>query len=284
MPLIRPMTYQELVQQVQWADREGWEPGVNDADQFWQLDPEGFLAMEQEGQFLGGGAIIRHSDQFGFMGLFIVGAEHRGKGFGTQLWFARRDQLLERLSPGATIGLDGVYPMVPFYEKGGFRQSTHQRRYRLEPSSADCPKNENVVDLGMVEWEKIAQYDLHGFPAHRKQFLSRWIKQPTAISFGYLIDGELGGYGVMRHCSSGWRIGPLFCDDVQVAENLLTAFRSHQAGKPIFIDIPDANPAVEQLRETYDLKETFGCIRMYYGPPPAIDFTRVFGATTLEVG
>ena len=88
----------------------------------------------------------------------------------------------------------------------------------------------------------------------------------------------------MRHCSSGWRIGPLFCDDVQVAENLLTAFRSHQAGKPIFIDIPDANPAVEQLRKTYDLKETFGCIRMYYGPPPAIDFTRVFGATTLEVG
>ena len=284
MSLIRPMSYQELVRQVQWAEQEGWEPGVNDADQFWQLDPEGFLAIEQDGQFLGGGAIIRHSEQFGFMGLFIVDAEHRGKGLGTRLWFARRDQLLARLGPGATIGLDGVYAMVPFYEQGGFTQSTPQRRYRLEPSSAISAKSEKVVDLGSVAFEKIAQFDLHGFPVPRERFLSSWITQPTAISYGHVDEGELTGFGVMRHCSSGWRIGPLFANDVHTAETLLMAFRTHQADKPIFIDIPDANPATAELTEKHGLEETFGCIRMYHGSPPDIDYTRVFGATTLEVG
>lgn len=71
MSLLRKLVYPELVTLVGWAEEEGWEPGHHDAEQFWNYDPEGFLAIEEDGEFLGGGAIIKHSDQFGFMGLFI---------------------------------------------------------------------------------------------------------------------------------------------------------------------------------------------------------------------
>ena len=118
MPEIRKMNRGELRELVRWAEAEGWNPGIHDADLFWDLDPEGYLALLHDQQVIGGGAIIRHSEDFGFMGLFIVKPSHRGKKLGEQLWFARRDHLLARLRPGGTIGLDGVDPMVPFYAAG----------------------------------------------------------------------------------------------------------------------------------------------------------------------
>lgn len=42
------------------------------------------------------------------MGLFIVDPKYRGQGLGRKLWYARRDHLLSRLQPNATIGLDAV--------------------------------------------------------------------------------------------------------------------------------------------------------------------------------
>lgn len=128
--LIRPIDEPLLNQLIVWAGLEGWNPGLNDASLFWSIDPEGFLGIELDGEFAGGGAVIRHSASFGFMGLFLVDPAYRGRGLGRILCGARRDSLLRRLSPGATIGLDGVDAMVSFYQQGGFRRSTRHRRFR----------------------------------------------------------------------------------------------------------------------------------------------------------
>ncbi|MEE2936070.1 MAG: hypothetical protein VYA84_08750 [Planctomycetota bacterium] len=50
--------YPEILKLVGWVERAGWEPGRNDAEQFCNYDPEGFLAIEEGGKFLGGGAMI----------------------------------------------------------------------------------------------------------------------------------------------------------------------------------------------------------------------------------
>ena len=42
----------------------------------------------------------------------------QGQGIGTRLWFHRRDALLARLDPGASIGMDGVFDMQDWYAKG----------------------------------------------------------------------------------------------------------------------------------------------------------------------
>lgn len=284
MTKIRSMSREELDQLVSWAQAEGWEPGFHDAKYYWELDPEGYLAIEEDDRFVGGGAIIRHSESFGFMGLFIVNQPHRGKGLGTKLWQTRRDTLLARMNEGATIGLDGVYEMVPFYEKGGFKQFTYHRRFRLDAPFPDVQCSEAICDLKEINFESVKRYDRQCFPASRDSFLQDWIHQPSAIPLGYTKDDELAGFGVMRPCDSGWRIGPLFADSLDVADALFQAFQLEQQGKPIFIDIPDNNPQGQQLRQRYELEEVFGCVRMYYGPPPSIDYDRIFGVTSFEVG
>jgi hypothetical protein len=117
---IRPMRRDELDVLVGWAADEGWNPGRTDADIFWGTDPNGFIAAELDGELIGGGSIVDHGGSYGFMGFFIIRPDKRGHGLGGELWFRRRDLLLERLGPGATIEMDGVFTMEHFYAAGGF--------------------------------------------------------------------------------------------------------------------------------------------------------------------
>ncbi len=94
---IRSMTRAEVDELVAWATREGWNPGLHDADIFWATDPEAFIAADLDGKMIGGGAITSYNGEFGFMGFFIVRPEYRGQGFGNTLWHARRQRLLDRL-------------------------------------------------------------------------------------------------------------------------------------------------------------------------------------------
>jgi hypothetical protein len=102
-------------------EHEGWNPGKSDMGIAWDTDPEAFIALHKGSDHLaGGGTIIRYGDDYGFMGLFIVRRDLRGDGLGGLLWRYRLKRLQDRLAPGATIGMDGVSAIVPFYEHGGF--------------------------------------------------------------------------------------------------------------------------------------------------------------------
>jgi len=282
--MIRRMNAKEVQKLVEWAGDEGWNPGINDAQSFWNLDPEGFLAIADNDKVIGGGAMIRHGDNFGFMGLFIVNNSHRGKGLGTKLWFARRDCLLSRLKDGGTIGLDGVDAMVPFYEKGGFTPFTRHRRFQLTQSASGLIRSERIVGVASVSLSMLADYDSKCFPNRREQFLVEWTTQCNAVSLAFVKDGQLLGFGVMRPCLIGWKIGPLFADSLEVADALFQSFQLASKGIPIFLDVPDNNPPAISLCRKYKMQEVFGCVRMYYGPAPLLDHRRIFGITTLEVG
>ena len=45
-----------------------------------------------------------------------------------------------------------------------------------------------------------------------------------------------------RRCRSGFKLGPLFADNDEVAQDLFTALASQiPAGEPLFLDVPDVN-------------------------------------------
>ena len=55
--VIRNMRRSEVDALVGWAAREGWNPGLHDAERFWATDPDAFIAADLEGELIGGGAI-----------------------------------------------------------------------------------------------------------------------------------------------------------------------------------------------------------------------------------
>ena len=284
---IREMTRSEVDRLVTWAAREGWNPGLHDAQLFWATDPEAFIAADLEGEMIGGGAITSYNGEFGFMGFFIVRPEYRGRGLGHTLWHARRQRLLDRLRPGASIGLDGVFEMQHYYARGGFVFSHRNIRFRTEIADRQVTSpgdDQNIIPLADVPFDQVLDYDRTCFPAKRPDFLRGWISQPDALALGYLRDGKLNGYGVVRRCGEGCKVGPLFADDTLVAEGLYARLARFAAGSPLFLDAPENNPAAMEFVAQRRMIEVFGCARMYLGPPPDIAHERVFGVTTFELG
>ncbi len=155
---IRNMTRAEVDMLVAWAAEEGWNPGRHDAESFWATDREAFIAADHDGHLIGGGAITSYNGEFGFMGFFIVRPEFRGKGFGNTLWYARRQRLLDRLRPSASIGLDGVFDMQDYYSKGGFVFSHRNMRFRAEIKESQISSLDdarNIIPLTAVPFEQL---------------------------------------------------------------------------------------------------------------------------------
>ncbi len=277
--VIRRMIRDEVDFAIDLAAAEGWNPGIQDADCFYPADPKGFLMGLLDDEPIGCISVVAYDDSFGFLGFYIVKPKFRGRGFGIQLWNAGMAYLRDR-----NVGLDGVVEQQENYKKSGFRLAHRNIRYQGS-GGGHRSTNPGIVELSSVPFEDLKAYDNALFPAPRRQFLECWISQPKCIALGMMEHGNLRGYGVLRMCRVGFKIGPLFADNETVAEELYQALRSHAAqGDPIFLDTPEVNPAAVALAERHAMKKVFETARMYTKGQPEISLDRWFGVTTFELG
>jgi GNAT superfamily N-acetyltransferase len=281
--VLRPLTRGELDVAVEWAAAEGWNPGQNDAETFWQTDPHGYVGAEHEGELVACGSTVAYDREFGFMGFFIVKPGLRHQGLGRRLWLWRRDTLVRRLAPGAAIGMDGVFTMQPFYTRGGF-VFTHRNLRMAGFGAHDASPDPNVVPLERVPFEQVQELDQECFGFARQVFLRSWIRPAAGLASGYVKDGRLQGFAVARACRKGFKIGPLFARTEEAAEALFRSMSSFAADQPLFLDTPENNPAALTLAARHGMAEVFGCARMYHGTPPALPWRSIFGVTTFELG
>ena len=273
---IRTMTRAEVDLAIDWAAVEGWNPGIHDAGCFHAADPDGFLVGLLGDEPIGGISVVAYDDRFGFLGLYIVRPAYRGRGFGIALWNAGMARLGERI-----VGLDGVVEQQPNYRRAGFALACRNERYEGVGGGA-AP--DGVVALSDVPFDGIANYDSRLFGARRPAFLERWLAQPRAQARAVVTDGVLAGYGVIRACRHGHKIGPLFADSPDLAEALYASLVAGVPGEPVFLDVPQANADAVALAQRHDMRSVFQTARMYRGGDPEIPVARVFGVTTFELG
>ena len=283
------MTRAELDVIVEWAANEGWNPGLHDADIFWATDPDAFIAAELKGEMIGGGSIVNYGGVCGFMGFFLIHPQFRGRGFGAQLWLARRERLIKRLQAPARIEMDGVFNMQSFYAKGGFQFLHRDFRFQATASAqSNVPASNStlcdVVDLSTLAFDEINQYDQTIFMAPRPQFLRRWISQPACHALGATHNGKLVGYAIARPSRTGYRIGPLFANDPAIARMLFQSLLTRLPHQQVQIDVPECNTAGVEMAKSRGFQEVFGCARMAFGPPLPRPLQNIFGVTTFELG
>jgi hypothetical protein len=278
---IGPMTPDEVTTIVEWAAAEGWNPGRHDAAIASNYDPEAFIALRVDGEFAGGGTILSYAGAFGFMGLFIIRPDLRSVGLGRELWMHRRDRLVARLRPGAAVGMDGVFDLEPFYARGGFRRAHRDLRFEGTAHGVDDAETVPLADLAHDEWTR---YDRTHVAAPRDAFIDAWLAAPGVIGLGIVEDGRLRAAGVLRPSRVGWKFGPLTADRPELAHRLAGALLARIDGQPVQLDVPEPNEHGLALAEAFGLRESFGCARMYLGPPPDLPLDRIYGVTSFEFG
>jgi len=152
-------------------------------------------------------------------------------------------------------------------------------------SGGEVPHNRQIVKLSTLPFESIESYDRPFFPDVRSSFIMSWINQPGCVALGVVEEGTLRGYGVIRPCQSGYKIGPLFADNLETSKMLFLALQSKvKTKKSIFLDTPEVNEAAVSLAERNDMKAVFETARMYTGETPDMPLDRIFGVTSFEVG
>lgn len=130
----------------------------------------------------------------------------------------------------------------------------------------------------------IMNYDRECFGYERPEFMIPWLTQKQAKAFKYFQNDKLQGFAVLRKTRKGWKIGPLFADNLKVAEELYKTCLNSAKEEEVYLDIPVVNKNAVDLISKYNATYVFECARMYYGKPPDIDIRKVFGITSFELG
>lgn len=279
---IRPMRRGDLDIALDWAAAEGWNPGVDDADAFLAADPQGFLMGfigEEPAACI---AVVAYGAAYGFLGFYICRPEFRGHGHGWALWQAGIARLGDR-----TIGLDGVVEQQANYARSGF--SPAHRNVRFGGTAA----THEIADVRIVELVpgrptglagSIVAYDRVLQAGPRETFLRAWLMPPGRRTLAFIEANSICGYGCVRACRQGYKIGPLFADTPDIAERLFAGLTGRLYGAPVFLDVPEPNAEAVALARRHGLAPVFETARMYRGPAPALPLERIFGITTFELG
>lgn len=278
--IVRTMTADEVELAIEWAAAEGWNPGLHDAVCFRAADPDGFLVGIWRGEPVGCMSAVAYDGHFGFIGLYIVKPAFRGKGLGLRIWQRGIAYLGAR-----NIGLDGVVARQADYRKSGFQLAWRNIRYqRIASDSTTSTRDDTLRELRDIPFDKLTTYDHAFFPSSRERFLRAWIAQPDAVALASIVDGTIRGYGVLRRCREGRKIGPLFADDAQTAEALFAALTAQCPGETIVLDVPEPNAAAVALADRHGMTSVFETARMYTQQTPDIPLARLFGVTSFELG
>lgn len=275
---IRPMRPDEIALAADWAAAEGWNPGLADAACFATVDAGGFLIGELDGAPAAMISCVNYDGKFAFLGFYIVRPDLRGHGYGLRIWKAAMVHAGSRV-----VGLDGVVAQQENYRKSGFKLAYPNIRYGGTVTTTVAAPS-GIVPLRDVPFAMVEASDATVFPAARAAFLRAWIGTPGHIGYALMRGGALTGWGVIRPCRSGRKIGPLVADDRAVAEAVLSALLAQAGSGEVFLDVPGVNNDAVALAQSLGLAPVFETARMYTGAIPKLAVERVFGVTTFELG
>jgi len=276
---IKTATLTDVKMITDWETQEGWNPGRSDALPFYMNDPTGFFIGELEGKPIASISNVRYSKDYSFVGIYMVKPQYRGLGYGYQIW-----QHAMAYGSQQMVALDSVMEQQSNYEKSGFKYAYNNTRYEgriieenISQKSLTPAENVSLVD--------ILKYSEPFFVSPRNTFLPFWLFATKAKTLVYLVNNKIQGYGTIREAVSGFKIGPLFADNHEIAEQLLLGLSQYANGRSIYIDIFDVNDKAIALAERYGMEKNFETARMYTTEyPPDISTEKTYGNTSLETG
>lgn len=275
---IQNASFEQVKTILDWARQEGWNPGLDDAKSFQLADPKGFFIGLLDGKAVAAISNVNYADELFFLGLYIVHPEYRGQGFGFKIW-----QHALNYSSNINCGLDGVVAQQANYMKSGFKLAYRNIRYVLKKTQPTSFCSSELVSSNNFPLISLLEYDKKLFPAPREKWLMAWIL--NHLTLVYRKGDQVMGYGVIRRCYDGYKIGPLLADDQSIAEIIFQGLcATVEANSAIFLDIPEPNQQALKLVENFKMDPVFETARMYTKFSPTINLDKVFGITTFELG
>ena len=101
---------------IEWSRLEDVAPGIGDISIYRNTDQQGIWLGWNGSTPVGCIAGVKYNQSYGFIGLYIVQSDFRGRGYGHQLW----DVALDHLNNVACVGLEAAPGLIDTYKAYAF--------------------------------------------------------------------------------------------------------------------------------------------------------------------
>jgi len=275
---IRNLALPEMAFLMEVAHKEGWNPGLYDGAAFFQSDPESFFLAEQNGVLVGGISAHRYAADLVYVGNHFVLPPYRKKGIGKELW-----EYALGLAGDISAGVSGLPEGRDFYVSYGFRPVTNIIQYS-GIMFAEARSSDDIYSVHEMDFRMLLQYDedIFGFP--REAFLKAWLETPVMESVCLLKEGRIQGWGALRRCRRGWRLGPVFAETYGFAEEIVRHLAMKTYTEWVYMDIPEDNVPAIKLAFALGMTPFGARLKMAKGKGYDESLDRVFGFTTQDCG
>ncbi len=237
---IKEMSLTDLETALTWAKEEKWNPGKFDYHSYYAMGKENFLGLHINGEMIGSISIIQYKKSFAFIGLFIVKKEYRGQGYGKKLW----DYSIKNIENTSSISLYSVPQQISRYQKNNFFDNVKNSRFQMNKSvEFDISRSDEIKEIDNFYYNKMIEYDQNLWKSSRNDFFNCALKKPETFAFiSFDENKKVNGYGLIRPCIEGYRIGPLYANSIESAKSL-TKFLLSKIPKEsqVIFDIPNEN-------------------------------------------
>lgn len=291
---------EEVAEITSKAAKLGWKPGALDHVSYFAADNTGFFVGELNGRVISCISAVKYSEDFAFVGQFIVDEPYRGWGYGLATW----KTAITSLPEGCNIGGDAIehklrvykrlLDVKPYWRNKHVIISAEQGSLALEGVSSDPATV--IRPVSEVSFSDILEYDTSVGVYPRPAFLEKWTSAQNCCCFVATNSEEaVVGYTVVRKTlrpQDGWKIGPLYADTSKIAQSLYQAvFKRICMEEPTAIinitvpfgDLPNPD-ALEIIMGLSPQEDDLTTSRVYkHGIPSGLQLQKIFGATCSEL-
>lgn len=258
--------------------RQGWNGGRHDPETFAAADQGAWQVAEVDGTPVGVTLATAWNDDFGWIGVYLVDPDHRGRGIGLALF----TRALERLAP-RSVGLDGDPAQQANYRRSGFVDVHPNTRWH-GPAAA-WERTIPTVAAAEVPFEDLVALDARAVGAERRALLRAWVDQSEAVSVALVGGGSVTGFATARPAADGWKLGPVHARDADIAAAAIAGAVAHlPPTTTCWLDTPDPNGEAAALLRGHGYEPAPTSGRMARGPAAPADVSVAFALMAHEVG
>ena len=274
------------------------KPGTQDHASFFAADNTGFFVGELDGQPISCLNVVKHTDNYAFVGNYRVEKQYRRSGYGLRTWKIAMDSLHDDYN----VGLNTMVKDEVVYKRSGFKRAWINKRFRFVASKAlsafsgiQHSPGISVDPVTEVDFEDVLEYTTSVYGFERYSFLQKWVS--SSNSWGCIATNDKGkivGYAIVRTTDpqdQWWKIGPLLADNSQIARSLykgvLERVSSEDPNGTVIVDVPFgtlfSSDTLQIIEELYG-SHCFTFSRMYTKHIPSnMDLKKIFGLTTVQM-
>jgi GNAT superfamily N-acetyltransferase len=281
---IRPMGAGDISDGMRLVSLAGWNQTEDDWRIFLEAPGSGGYVAVHDGRVVGSVAALSYDEDLGWVGMMLVDPAFRRIGIGRLLL----QRAVDHLASCRAIKLDATPAGEPLYASMGFVGESHLHRLThrcLPPLPHPATEAPDLRPIDDAAWPGVLALDHSLMSGDRVNLLRALAANDPNRAWCLVRAGKVEGFCFGRHSTNYHQVGPIIAARLEDAIVLARAALSGLAGRPVVLDVPDAQPEFVRWLADLGFVKQRPFLRMVYGQAPvAAPQDRLFAICGPEFG